>query len=611
MRGQRPLRARLAAVPLPARAVATGGAAVVVAVAALALRLGGLGDVAPDPFYDAAVRSMGLSWHNFLFGALEPGGSVSIDKPAVALWPQVATTRLLGFSTATLVLPSALAGLAAVALLQRLAAMLWGRAAGWAAAAALAVAPLAVLTDRSDTMDSLAVALSLVAAVALVAATGAEERDASAGRWLIAAAGAAVGAGFAVKLFQGLIPVPALALLYVAASPLGWGERLSRLVLWTAVGTAVGLSWFLVVSTAPGREQPWAYGSHDGTALSAAFVYDGLGRLAGPASGAAANDTAPVRRTSTSSCSTRPTLLSSPAGGCPVAPAGAGDLAAAAAAPPGPTRLISKHADLRGLLGVELLPALVIGGLALVLGWRAGRLPRAGAIFIAAWLLTGVAVLSFLPDLKVRYVDVLAPPVAAALGVGLISLTQRKAIGAVLLAVLLAAPATQAVRVVQQRRLGLRSPRRAHPRPGDAAQRLSTTAHPASALRAGRRDRRQGHPADRTRRPARPDARHAAGPRAHLAEDPSQGRQERRGPVRLDQRALRTARRAHHDGLRSRGAVGEGARPRRVGKRAPGAGHALRAHPRLSARRYPRSHTCKTARWRSSSSTTSRRYVKR
>jgi hypothetical protein len=143
-------------------------------------------------------------------------------------------------------------------------------------------------------------------------------------------------------------------------------------------------------------------------------------------------------------------LLSSPAGGCPAAPAAAGDLAAAAAAPPGPTRLVSKHADLRGLLGVELLPALVIGGLALVLGWRAARLPRAGAIFIAAWLLTGVAVLSFLPDLKVRYVDVLAPPVAAALGVGLISITQRKAIGAVLLAVLLAAPVTQAVRVVQQ-----------------------------------------------------------------------------------------------------------------------------------------------------------------
>ena len=188
----------------------------------------------PDPFYDAAVRSMGTSWHDFLFGALEPGGSVAIDKPAVALWPQVAATRLLGFTTPALLLPSALAGLAAVALLYRLASMLWGRAAGLAAAAALAVAPLAVLTDRSDTMDSLAVALALLAAVALAAGFRAEEVDAARGRWLIAGAGAAVGAAFAVKLFQALIPVPALAVLYVAGSPLGLGERLSRLVLWAA-----------------------------------------------------------------------------------------------------------------------------------------------------------------------------------------------------------------------------------------------------------------------------------------------------------------------------------------------------------------------------------------
>ncbi len=93
--------------------------------------------------------------------------------------------------------------------------------------------PLAVLTDRSDTMDSLATALALVAAVLLVFAARAED-----GRWLIAGAGVAVGGAFAVKLFQGLIPVPALAVLYYTASPLGRGERLSRLALWTAVAVA-------------------------------------------------------------------------------------------------------------------------------------------------------------------------------------------------------------------------------------------------------------------------------------------------------------------------------------------------------------------------------------
>ena len=46
----------------------------ITAVAAV-LRLVGIGHVAPDPFYDAAVRSMGLSWHNFFFGAFEPAAS--------------------------------------------------------------------------------------------------------------------------------------------------------------------------------------------------------------------------------------------------------------------------------------------------------------------------------------------------------------------------------------------------------------------------------------------------------------------------------------------------------------------------------------------------------
>ena len=104
--------------------------------AALVLRLLDLSKVAPDPFYDAAVRSMGLSWHNFFFGAFEPGGSVSIDKPPVDLWLQVVSVKLLGFSTTTLKLPEAFAGVATVPLLWACVRRVWGPAAGLAARAA-------------------------------------------------------------------------------------------------------------------------------------------------------------------------------------------------------------------------------------------------------------------------------------------------------------------------------------------------------------------------------------------------------------------------------------------------------------------------------------------
>ena len=63
---------------------------------ALALRLwrveqGGWG----AEYYSAAVRSMALNWHNLLFAAFDPAGFISVDKPPVALWLQVASVKLL------------------------------------------------------------------------------------------------------------------------------------------------------------------------------------------------------------------------------------------------------------------------------------------------------------------------------------------------------------------------------------------------------------------------------------------------------------------------------------------------------------------------------------
>jgi 4-amino-4-deoxy-L-arabinose transferase-like glycosyltransferase len=124
-----------------------------IAAGAAALRLIHVGSVLPDPFYDAAVRSMALSWHNFFFGAFEPGASVSIDKPPVDLWLQVASVKLFGFSATTLKLPEALAGTAAVVLLFAAVKRMWSTSAGLLAALALALLPVEVITSRSDTMD--------------------------------------------------------------------------------------------------------------------------------------------------------------------------------------------------------------------------------------------------------------------------------------------------------------------------------------------------------------------------------------------------------------------------------------------------------------------------
>src|SRR3984893_13240517 len=158
--------------------------ALIAAVAAV-LRLIDIGQVSPDPYYDPAVRSMSLSWHNFFLGAFEPGGSVSIDKPPVDLWLQVASVKLFGFSSTTLKLPEVLAGIASVPLLFAVVRRVWSAPAGLAAALALAVLPVDVITSRSDTMDGVMMVLIVLALLFLVRAA-----ETGHNRWLLAAAAA-------------------------------------------------------------------------------------------------------------------------------------------------------------------------------------------------------------------------------------------------------------------------------------------------------------------------------------------------------------------------------------------------------------------------------------
>ena len=81
------------------------------------LRLISLSTVPENLFYDAAVRSMGLSLHNFLYGAFDPTARTAIDKPPIDLWLQVVAVKLFGFNSTVLKLPEALAGTAAIPLL--------------------------------------------------------------------------------------------------------------------------------------------------------------------------------------------------------------------------------------------------------------------------------------------------------------------------------------------------------------------------------------------------------------------------------------------------------------------------------------------------------------
>jgi 4-amino-4-deoxy-L-arabinose transferase-like glycosyltransferase len=372
-RGARPVAATASGL------AAAGTAAALAAITALAavLRFGGLGGMRLNPYYDAAVRSMGSSWHAFLVGAFNPNASVAIDKPPVDLWLQVASTKLFGFTHFALLLPEALASTLAVVLLYDLVRRSFGRVAGLAAAAALAVLPIEVVTARSDTMDSFMVALLVLAAWLVVRAV-----ETGRARELYLA-GAVVGLAFETKLFEALVPLPALVLLFLVGSTLPWARRIKQLAIAGVVMAGVALAWPAMFSVTPAGDRPYPMGSKNGSIWDTVFVYNGIGRL---------NSTSIRQRVDHLN-------------------------------PPGPTRLLGHgpfHLD--ALIGTALFAAIAFGLVALAIALARGRPVAKLRLGLAAgmggWLILAAAVLSFIWHMPLRYLEPLAPAVAAVLGIG-------------------------------------------------------------------------------------------------------------------------------------------------------------------------------------------------
>lgn len=394
---------------------------------AAALRLIDLGAVRLDPFYDAAVRSMGLSWHNFFFGAYEPGGSVSIDKPPVDLWLQVGSVKLFGWGSVALKLPEALAGTAAVPLLYAALARPFGVLAGLLAALALAVLPIEVITARSDTMDAV---MMLLLVLALFAAVRACESDSTA--WLLAAA-AALGIAFNVKLLESIVAVPGLFVLVCLGMRHKTGTRLmGRLAAAGAVYAVVALSWLGATLLFASHERPYAIGSTNGSAWNAAFVFNGSERLTG-----------------------KTVEVGQPAVPVPQQTHGGRMIATSTPiAPPSPTRLLARNGQLPAKwLGWEALLALLVGAFAVAFVVRrgAGRVQRAATIGIFVWLATGLVLFSAMARLHPRYVESFTPAVAGMFGIGvacLAGLSGRARFLAMPVAALLAIPFVASVEAV-------------------------------------------------------------------------------------------------------------------------------------------------------------------
>jgi 4-amino-4-deoxy-L-arabinose transferase-like glycosyltransferase len=230
-------------------------------------------------FYSAAVKSMLRSWHNFLFVSFDPGGLVTVDKPPLALWVQAASAKLFGFSPLSLLVPEALAGVLAVAVLYLMLARRLGAAAAFAGALALAVFPSFVAVSRDNGVDPVLILL-------LVLACSLALRASETGRWrtLIGCA-VLVGLAFNTKTLAAYLVVPSIALGFLVCAPGSLRRRIAQLLVAGVALVAVSLAWIAVIELTPASKRPYVGSSTNNTELGLAFEYNGLGRVEGQTGG--------------------------------------------------------------------------------------------------------------------------------------------------------------------------------------------------------------------------------------------------------------------------------------------------------------------------------------
>ena len=139
------------------------------------LYLWGLGSSGwANSYYAAAAQAGTQDWKAWLFGSLDAGNAITVDKPPAAMWVMGLSGRLFGFNEFTMLLPEALMGVAAVAILYVTVRRTSGANAGLIAGAALALTPVATLMFRFNNPDALLVLLLVVAAYCTVRAIDAE-----------------------------------------------------------------------------------------------------------------------------------------------------------------------------------------------------------------------------------------------------------------------------------------------------------------------------------------------------------------------------------------------------------------------------------------------------
>ncbi|MFT4212597.1 MAG: glycosyltransferase family 39 protein, partial [Microbacterium sp.] len=318
-------------------------------------------------YYASIALSMSESWSNFFFGAIDPAGTVTLDKIPGSFWVPALFVRVFGYSTWAVILPNSLAAVAAALLVAFTVRRLAGTTGGLIAGAVVAVTPILVAVARSnqpETFFVLGLALTAWAALRTIERPGL-------GRLMVA--GLCIALSFQFYMLEAWAVWPALGLAYLCTRQ-SWLRRILHLLVAGVVSLAASLWWVVIVSVVPADARPYIGSTLHNSPWEMVFGYNGLGRFSATAD-------ADAYRSFT--------------------PPFSGD--------PGLLRLF--NTELIGQIA-WLIPA---SAAALVVLWVI-RVPRALALLVTVWFVTFAGMFSVVDGMHQFYTAALAVPMALAIG---------------------------------------------------------------------------------------------------------------------------------------------------------------------------------------------------
>ncbi len=234
--------------------------------------LWGLAKSQRSEYYASIAMSMSKNFGNFFFGAIDPAGTVTLDKIPGSYWLPAIFVKIFGFSTWAILAPNALLTIALVIVVAMIGKRLFGTTGALVSGAIVATTPIVIAVARANQPQSaflLTLALSSLWAVKALQSN--RRRD-------LVITGAFIALAFHTYMLEAWALWPALIIAWLFTKQ-QMGKKIIDLLVAGTTSLVLSLSWILIVWAVPASHRPYVGGTYHNNPFEMVFGYNGLGRF--------------------------------------------------------------------------------------------------------------------------------------------------------------------------------------------------------------------------------------------------------------------------------------------------------------------------------------------